>query len=122
LIGNVDAQELVVQERRRRTRAEAEQVVAGYEASGLSRVEFCRERGLSQATLARYLKRRRETGAGTTGAGGFVAVELTGAGSGVSEVAASGLAVTLATGRRIEVGRGFDAQTLVELLGVLERF
>jgi hypothetical protein len=31
-----------------------------------------------------------------------------------------GLAVALTGGRRIEVGRGFDAPTLVQLLGVLE--
>jgi hypothetical protein len=33
----------------------------------------------------------------------------------------SGLAVALPGGRRIEVGCGFDAQTLVQLLSVLER-
>ena len=36
-------------------------------------------------------------------------------------VAASGLAVGLAKGRRIEVGRGFDAATLERLLSLLER-
>jgi hypothetical protein len=29
--------------------------------------------------------------------------------------------VVLPGGRRIEIGRGFDARTLVQLLGVLER-
>ena len=33
----------------------------------------------------------------------------------------SGLAVALPSGRRIEIGRGFDAHTLALLLGVLER-
>jgi hypothetical protein len=44
--------------------------------------------------------------------------------SGVAKVGsgiASGLAIALPGGRRIEVGRGFDTQTLVQLLGVLER-
>jgi hypothetical protein len=35
--------------------------------------------------------------------------------------ASSGLAVALPSGRRIEIGRGFDAHTLAQLLGVLER-
>ena len=33
--------------RRRRSRAEAEQLVAEYEASGWTGVEFCRERGVA---------------------------------------------------------------------------
>ena len=40
--------------RRRRSRQEVEQLVAEYESSGLSRNEFCRERGLSLSTLSRY--------------------------------------------------------------------
>src|ERR1017187_345493 len=32
---------------RRRSRAEVEQLVAEFESSGLSRIEFCRERGLA---------------------------------------------------------------------------
>ena len=39
----------------------------------------------------------------------------------VAEYEASGLAVELAGGRRIEVGRGFDADTLKRLLAVVER-
>jgi transposase-like protein len=50
----------VVEVRRRRSRAEAEQLVAEYEASGLSQVEFCRKQGLSLATLARYRKRQAQ--------------------------------------------------------------
>jgi len=40
--------------RRRRSRQEVEQLVAEYESSGLSRSEFCRERGLGLSTLDRY--------------------------------------------------------------------
>jgi hypothetical protein len=50
------SQLVVVQ--RRRSRAEAAQLVAEYEGSGLSRVEFCRKQGLSVATPARYRKRQ----------------------------------------------------------------
>jgi transposase-like protein len=106
--------------RRRRSRAEAERLVAEYEASGLSRVEFCRSQGLSPATLARY--RKRQAQGGPESGNCWVAVEVSAARPASSGKADSGLAVALPCGRRIEVGRGFDASTLVQLLGVLERF
>jgi hypothetical protein len=40
--------------------------------------------------------------------------------SGAHPAGASGLAVVLSGGRRIEVGCGFDAQTLQQLLSLLE--
>ena len=115
----MDEQAQVVQVRRRRSRAEAEQVVGEYEASGLSRVEFCRQHGLSLATLARYRKRRTQGPAAP--ADRWVAVEVASARSTLESRWNSGLAVALPGGRRIEVGCGFDAHTLVQLLGVLER-
>jgi hypothetical protein len=117
----VDEQSQVVKERRRRSRAEAEQLIAEYEASGLSRTEFCRSHRLSLATLARYRKRRLEAVTETREGNGWVAVEVRGARSGSSGRGDSGVAIALGSGRRIEVERGFDAPTLVELLGVLER-
>jgi hypothetical protein len=113
----VDEQSQVVAVQRRRSRAEAAQLVAEYEGSGLSRVEFCRKQGLSLATLARYRKRQAQ---GEVVAGsGWVAVDISGAEP--RSRASSGLAVTLPSGRRIEIGCGFDAHTLALLLGVLER-
>jgi hypothetical protein len=115
----VDEQAQVVEVRRRRTRAEAEQVAGEYEGSGLSRVEFCRRHGLSLATLARYRKRQAQ---GKAAPGNrWLAVEVAGADSTRESWGNSGLAVALPGGRRIEVGCGFDAHTLVQLLGVLER-
>jgi len=110
----------VVEGRRRRSRAEAEQLVAQYEASGLGREEFCRQHALSLATLARYRKRRQGEGEAARG-GRWLAVEVSRPGSVAGSGAASGLAVVLARGRRIEIGRGFDAPTLVQLLELLER-
>ena len=110
----------VVEVRRRRSRAEAEQLVAEYEASGVSREEFCRQQGLSLATLARYRKRRRAQGEAAS-KGRWLAVELGGAGPAAGSGAASGLAVRLSSGRRIEIARGFDAPTLMQLLELLER-
>ena len=115
----MDEQAEVVTVARRRSRAEAGQLVAEYDASGLTGVEFCRTRGLSLATLARYRKRQAQIG--TAAANRWVAVEVSSAAAAPDTEARSGLAVTLPGGRRIEVGRGFDAHTLVQLLGVLER-
>jgi transposase-like protein len=47
------SEERVGKRRRRRSRAEVERLVAEYEASGLSREEFCQRHGLALATLAR---------------------------------------------------------------------
>jgi transposase-like protein len=115
----VDEQTLVVKVRRRRSREETEQLVAEYEASGLRQVEFCRKQGLSLATLARYRKRQTQ---GSPAVGNRWVEVKESAGRPMQEDGArSGLAVALRSGRRIEVGRGFDAHTLTQLLDVLER-
>jgi hypothetical protein len=114
----VDEQAQVVEGKRRRSRADAEQLVADYETSGLSRIEFCQQHRLSLATLDRYRKRRQAQG-GAVG-NRWLAVELSGAAA-AGSATASGLAVMLPGGRRIEVLRGFDAPTLERLLSVLER-
>ena len=104
--------------RRRRSRAEVEQLVAEYEASGLGRTTFCRQRGLSLSTLARY-RRRQQSVDQTDSAKRWLAVEVSGSSVAGSE-GGSGLALLAAGGWRIEVGRGFDAGTLKRLLGVVE--
>ena len=110
------SEEQVAGARRRRSRAEVEQLVAEHAASGSSRVEFCQERGLALGTLARYLKRSRQAQREAIGASRWLAVELPGPG----QTAGSGLVVVLSSGRRIEVGRGFDANTLEQLVRLLE--
>jgi hypothetical protein len=72
------------------------------------------------STFDRYVQRRRRAQAAGTGAN-LIAVELGGAGAAPANRADSGVALTLSGGRRIEVARGFDAPTLVQLLGLLER-
>ncbi len=91
-------------------------MVVEYEASGMSRVEFCQKHGLALSTLARYQRRRVQGQDAGADPSRWLAVELTGA----HPAGASGLAVVLAGGRRIEVGRGFEAQTLQQLLSLLE--
>ena len=110
------SEEQVARVRHRRNRAEAEQLVAEYEARGWSGVEFCRERGVALGTLARYRKRGRQAQGEAIGASRWLAVEVSGPGP----TAGSGLAVMLSRGRRIEVGRGFDANTLEQLVRLLE--
>lgn len=107
--------------RPRRTQAEAAQLVAEYQASGLSRIEFCQNRGLGLSTFSRYLSRHRK-GHAELARPDLIAVELRATRASAGKPQDSGLAVALGGGRRIEVARGFDAATLVRLLGTLERF
>ncbi len=104
--------------RRRRSRAEIEQLMTEFEGSGLSRTAFCLERGLSLSTLARYRRRQPQA----KGEGGdtkrWLAVEVVGPTVGAN---GSGLAVLLSGGRRIEIGRGFDAGTFRRLVLALEQ-
>jgi hypothetical protein len=93
-------------------------LVKAYEASGLSKVEFCRQQGLSLATLARYRKRQRQAQEEGAGKNRWLRVEVSGAAMGNGTP--SGLTIALGEGRRIEVGCGFDRPTLVQLLSVLE--
>jgi hypothetical protein len=112
----MDEQRQTVEIRRRRSPQEIQELLVRFESSGLSRVEFCKAQGVSLASLARYRKRHAHN-APPTGTR-LVAVEVMSLRS-ASEHA--GLAVAVRGGRRIEVRRGFDARTLAQLVGVLER-
>jgi hypothetical protein len=102
--------------RRHRTRAEADQIAAEYEASGLSREEFCQQKNVAMKTLARYVTRRRKQSAAHTQPQRWVSVEV----ADRSTDTGSELIVVLAYGRKVEVRRGFDAGTLRELVTALE--
>jgi hypothetical protein len=95
---------------------EADQLAAEYEASGLTREEFCRQRDVPVKTLCRYVTRYRKQKAQGDQPQRFVEAEVarrTGCGG--------ELAVLLCSGRRIEVKRGFDAGTLRQLVAVLDQ-
>jgi hypothetical protein len=96
----------------------AERLVKAYEASGFSKVEFCRQQGLSLATLAGYRKRQRQAQEEAAGRNRWLRVEVSGAA--MASGTPSGLTIALGEGRRIEVGCGFDGPRLVQLLSVLE--
>jgi hypothetical protein len=108
--------------RKRRSRAEVEGLVAEFEASGLKRAAFCRQRGLAVGTLDKY--RRRVQSEPHSGAGSLLPVEVlwppsrdANSGAGRDDV----LVVKLRSRRRIEVGRRFDVETLELLLSILDR-
>jgi hypothetical protein len=106
--------------RRRRSRAEVEQLVREYEASGLRRSEFCRTHALALSTLNRYCK-RQQPHKETAGAGPWVAVELSSPSPAAGSGGSSGLTVILSSGRRIDIGCRFEATTLERLISLLER-
>jgi transposase-like protein len=123
--------QVIGDDQRRRSRAEAEQLVDAFEVSGMRRQEFCLKHGVVVGTLDFWRKRRREeqgavasnparmqnaaARARVANSGRLVAVEIAG-------TAISGkLAVVLPRGRRVEVSEGFDAATLERLLAVLEQ-
>jgi transposase len=116
----VDQQTQGIKIKRRRSRAEVEQLVAEYETSGLGSAIFCQQKGLSRSTFARYRKRRQTVRKAAAGKR-WLAVEVSGSAAVTVGKRSSGLAVVLAGGRRIEVGRSFDADTLKRLLAVVER-
>lgn len=101
----------------RRSRAEADRLVSEYEASGLSRREFCKQRSLSLNTLNRYCGRRRASA--EAGGGNWLEVELRAAGTGANSD--SGVCLQVAGNRRIEIARSFDADTLERVVRLLER-
>jgi hypothetical protein len=103
-----------------------------YEQSGLTRRIFCRQHGLSLATLDNY-RRQRACGPGqaqdaacaptSAPAVAFVPVELVERSSPHRATADDGarLHIDLSGGRRIAVTAGFDAATLTRLIAVLEQ-
>lgn len=104
---------------KRRSSQEISRLVTEFEASGLRQMEFCRSQGLALSTLQRGLKRRRTETPGQGESKRLVEVKLTRSRrSGSTE--SSVLGVLLPKGRRIEVRRDFDAETLVRLIRTIE--
>ena len=94
---------------RRRSEEEIDQVLEQYGASGLTQIEYCRQTGMVLSTLGRYLRRRNRPERR------WVQVELDSAGQ-----AATGFALVLGNGRRIESGWGFGDAELARLIRVAE--
>lgn len=103
--------------RRRRSREEADRLAAEWGESGLSQREFSDQREVPLKTLARYCARYRREQSGENERPRWVAVEVA-AKCGDDGAA---LSVVLTGGRRVEVRRDFDAETLRRLVAALER-
>ena len=73
---------------------------------------------MALSTLGRYRSRQERQKA--AGSNALLAVEVCGGAPAPMAASGSALAVVLRSGRRIEVERGFDAQTLGQLVSLLE--
>jgi hypothetical protein len=83
----------------------------------LTRGEFCARNQVAPNTFNRYMQRygaRRGKGDEQQQ---LIAVEIVDA-----QVFSAEVAVVLARGRRVEVARGFDAQTLQQVVAALEAY
>ncbi len=101
--------------RRYRSQKEAEQLVRDFEASGLTGGQFCARNQVASNTFNRYMQRYGRRWMDTGNQQQLITVEI-------AETAPlrTEIAVVLARGRRVEVSRGFDAETLQEVVAALE--
>jgi hypothetical protein len=95
---------------RRRSTEEVEQLLEQYRTSGLTQIEYCRQTGMVLSTLGRYLRR---SGVEPER---LIRVKLE---SAVPE-AATGFALVLGNGRRIESGWRFADVELARLIRIAE--
>jgi hypothetical protein len=107
--------------RKRRSRQAIKRLVGEFETSGLRRGEFCQKHSLPLGTLQRGLRRRRMEVEGQSEAKRLVEVKLAGIQRNGSGAGTCSLEVVLAGGRRIEVRRDFDAETLARLIRTIEQ-
>jgi transposase-like protein len=105
--------------RKRRSREEIRRLMMEFESSGLRQNEFCRKHGLALSTLQRQLKKQR-LDQGEAKSNRLVAVELANKGRDGNHRTLCALEVVLASGRRIEVRRDFDSETLLRVVEILE--
>jgi transposase-like protein len=111
---------------RRRSRAEIARIASMYRTSGMGRREFCRSHGLALSSLSRHLKKQakeqKQDGGDLANASRLMRVELAATlAADATGKSSDILTVLLFNGRRVEVGRDFDAETLSHLVNVLER-
>jgi hypothetical protein len=92
------------------------QVLARQRRSGLSVTAFCHRHGVAASSFFAW---QRRLGRGPTAPPGFIALQPAAAPAPPTDGAAP-LELHLGAGRWLVVRRGFDGQTLRELLAVLE--
>ena len=106
--------------RKRRSSQEIKRLVLDFDTSGLRPGEFCRQHGLVLSSLQRGLRRRRLEVGGQSEGNRLVEVKVAGTKGNGSGLRPCALAVVLAGGRRIEVRRDFETETLARLIRILE--
>jgi hypothetical protein len=94
---------------RRRSSEEIQQVVEQFRASGLSQMEYCRQRGMILSSLGRYLRR------GKSPEQQLVRVKIES-----PPEPGTGFVLMLGNGRRIASGWGFGDAELARLVRVAE--
>ena len=110
----------VVRAGKRRRRREINRLVVEFESSGLRQSEFCHKHALALSTLQRGLKRRQRELGGRSAGNPLVEVKVARTKVDRSGSESCALEVVLAKGRRIEVRRNFDAETLARLIRIIE--
>ena len=110
-------------QRLNRAQAEGEELVAEYVESELTQREFCVQKGICVGTLAYWLRKvsSAETAAGQSGARLMEVQLISDDQSRVTrDQERPGYELLLPGERRLRVPRGFDAEEVAVLLGVLE--
>jgi hypothetical protein len=101
----------------KRSREEVEQLLRGYEESGLRRQEYCQQAGIPVTTFDYYRQREaRKAAAGKRAAAKLVKVKVEGS----AEQARSVFTLVLGNGRRIETGWNFADAELSRLIRIVE--
>jgi hypothetical protein len=101
------------------TRAEAiEQLIVGYERSGMTRQQYCDLHGIPVSTFAYHRRRSQEQRAKSPGQQQLVRVEVSRPEQ--QSGRAEGFALTLAKGRRLEAHWNFIEQDLMRLIRIVE--
>jgi UDP-N-acetylmuramoylalanine-D-glutamate ligase len=98
----------------RKTQQEIEQLISGYQESGLSRREYCEQHKIPVTTLDYYRQRHRKQ---SVSSGQLVQVELQ---ESRLQQEWEGFTIVLTKGRRIEMGWGYAEQHLARLIRTME--
>ncbi len=102
-----------------RTEQEIERLLAGYKQSGLTRRQYCDQRGIPVTTFD-YYRRRREPRRRVSASVQLVKVELAPTARNADEQDMQGFTLVLAKGRRIESGWLYAEQDLARLIRIVE--
>jgi|ERR1051325_3474549 transposase-like protein len=94
--------------RRHRSKEEVRELIEKFHASGLRRIEYCRQIGVGKSTLDRWIQKHNHHRR-------FIKVNLT-----QSATTDRGFALVLANGRRIEGGWQFGDADLARLIRIVE--